>query len=187
MEEIWKDIKGYEGFYQVSNFGNIRSLDRFVYYRNGRKTFIQGKPIKTHVSKDGCARINLSKNGTRITYLLARIVYSAFNLNFDYNDSTLKIYHKNEDQSKNNIENLYVVIVKEIPKIFNNFFYIKGEDKPVICVTTNKKFNSIFEAGEFYKIHYTGISKCCHSLQKYAGKIILDDGTVYKLVWKFIE
>lgn len=37
MEEIWKDVVGYEGLYQVSNLGNIRSVDRVVEYKDGRK------------------------------------------------------------------------------------------------------------------------------------------------------
>ena len=42
-QEIWKDIKGYEGFYQVSNFGRIRSVDRIVITQDGRNVFINLK------------------------------------------------------------------------------------------------------------------------------------------------
>ena len=45
MEEIWVDIKGYEDFYQVSNQGRVRSLDREV-IRNGRVTKLKGKVLK---------------------------------------------------------------------------------------------------------------------------------------------
>lgn len=46
MEEIWKDIVGYEGLYQVSNLGNIRSVDRVVEYKDGRKRHFKSQPIK---------------------------------------------------------------------------------------------------------------------------------------------
>ena len=41
MKEIWKDIEGYEGLYQVSNFGRVKSLDRYV-LRNGNSLFVKG-------------------------------------------------------------------------------------------------------------------------------------------------
>ena len=36
MKEVWKDIKGYEGLYQVSTLGNVRSLPRIIHFRNGK-------------------------------------------------------------------------------------------------------------------------------------------------------
>ena len=41
-EEIWKDIKGYEGYYQVSNLGRVKSLDRYIIDRRGVKLFLKG-------------------------------------------------------------------------------------------------------------------------------------------------
>lgn len=55
MKEIWKDISGYEGYYQVSNKGNVRSLDRIV--SNNNK--INGKIISHWISKEGYRRVNL--------------------------------------------------------------------------------------------------------------------------------
>ena len=43
MEEIWRDIKGYEGYYMVSNLGRVKSLDRYILKSNGRKEFNKGK------------------------------------------------------------------------------------------------------------------------------------------------
>lgn len=44
--EVWKDIRGYENLYQVSNFGNVRSLDRNIMRKNGEKLTIHGKVSK---------------------------------------------------------------------------------------------------------------------------------------------
>ena len=55
MEEIWKDIKGYENMYQISNFGRVKSLPRKY---AGTKTRI----LKPHLEKDGYLRVKLSKN-----------------------------------------------------------------------------------------------------------------------------
>lgn len=56
-QEIWKDINGFEGYYQVSNLGKVRSLDRFI---NGRK--VNGKIIKPFVTKIGYIQTTLYKN-----------------------------------------------------------------------------------------------------------------------------
>ena len=48
MQEIWKDIKGYEGFYQVSNMGRVKSLDREIIYKDGRVYKYNGQIIKTY-------------------------------------------------------------------------------------------------------------------------------------------
>ena len=50
-EEIWKDVEGYEGLYQVSNMGKVRSLDRIVYGKNNTKRNIKG--VTLAVSENG--------------------------------------------------------------------------------------------------------------------------------------
>lgn len=44
--EMWVDVDGYEGIYQISNKGNVRSLDRYVVTKNGRRNFYHGKILK---------------------------------------------------------------------------------------------------------------------------------------------
>ena len=60
MEEIWKDIKGYEGMYQVSDCGNVRSVDRFI-FKKGVKQFLKGKILKPSIVNQYFSVI-LSKN-----------------------------------------------------------------------------------------------------------------------------
>ena len=62
MKEIWKDIKGYEGLYQVSNLGRIKSLKRKVRYQNSFKT-LKERIKGTFIGKQGYLRVELSKNG----------------------------------------------------------------------------------------------------------------------------
>jgi hypothetical protein len=57
----------------------------------------------------------------------------------------------------------------------------------VKCITTNREFNSISEASKFYNINRQDIYNCCKEKQKSGGKIILDHGTEYKLVWRYLE
>ena len=50
MNEVWKDIPNYEGYYQVSSLGRVKSLDRIITYSNGKEVYTKGKIIKQ--SKD---------------------------------------------------------------------------------------------------------------------------------------
>jgi len=62
--EIWKDIKGYEGYYQVSNLGKVKSLDRISTMKNGVKRMKTGRVLKPGLdTKRRYLQVNLSKNG----------------------------------------------------------------------------------------------------------------------------
>ena len=69
MEEIWKDIENYEG-YQVSNFGRVRSLDRY----NSRGYWIKGCILKPIMDKKGYLNVGLSKNNQRKAFKVHRLV-----------------------------------------------------------------------------------------------------------------
>mgnify|MGYP002679946246 CR=1 FL=1 len=94
MGEVWKDIKGYEGLYQVSNLGRVRSLN---YGRSGEtKLLKQG-------TTNGYKRVFLYKNGKGKNYFVHRLVAMAF----IPNPNNLPIInHKDEDSSNNNVNNL---------------------------------------------------------------------------------
>ena len=62
MQEIWKDIEGYEGYYQVSNKGNIRSLDRIIQKSDGVLMLLKGRMMTKRNSTDGYWLAKLSKN-----------------------------------------------------------------------------------------------------------------------------
>ena len=104
MEEIWKDVIGYEGYYQVSNLGNVRSVDRYV-KGNGltaEKQLKKGKMLKQFL-KQGAWSVTLRKEGTykfRYTY---RLVAEAF----IPNDENMKeVNHIDENKSNNMATNL---------------------------------------------------------------------------------
>ena len=61
--EIWKDVVGYEGLYQVSNYGKVRSLDRNIKYKDGRVYYTKGKILKAHLQNNGYLIAHLNKNG----------------------------------------------------------------------------------------------------------------------------
>lgn len=82
MKEIWKDIEGFEGYYQVSNLGRVKSLDREIVFNNGKsekaKTMIRGRILSITKQTQGYSQVGLCKNGTQKSYRLNRLVAKAF-------------------------------------------------------------------------------------------------------------
>ena len=109
MEEIWKDVVGYEGYYQVSNLGRVRSLDRIA--SNGRK--IKGKILSTKVNTPPYyQRVSLSVNGKMKLVQVHRLVAQAFVYNPDPEHKT-QVGHKDESRTNNRADNLEWVTPKE--------------------------------------------------------------------------
>lgn len=103
MEEQWKDIKGYEGLYEVSNLGNVRSLDRTVKRGQGY-TIKEGRVLTPfYEEKKGYYQVVLAKDGKAKTYRVHRLVAVAFLENpNNYTD----VNHKDEVKTNNNVDNL---------------------------------------------------------------------------------
>jgi len=78
MIEEWLDVKDYEGWYQVSNLGNVRSVDRYISYSNGNKRLQKGQILKLNEDKDGYHVVCLIKNGVRKIGKVHRLVSKAF-------------------------------------------------------------------------------------------------------------
>ena len=101
MKEIWKDIKDYEGLYQISSLGNIRSLNRIIKDKN--KTYLlHGKILKLGI-RNKYKVINLHKNNIRKSFQVHRLVAEAFIPN---PDNLAIVNHIDEDPINNNVENL---------------------------------------------------------------------------------
>ena len=75
--EVWKPVKGYEGLYEVSDCGNVRSLDRTVSTTRGTRR-IQGRLLSPKQNTTGYLQVALFKNGTRKEWLVSRLVAEAF-------------------------------------------------------------------------------------------------------------
>ena len=165
MKEIWKDIEGQEGHYQVSNFGRVRSLDFPVW--NGVAWFIKkGKVLKQKESNSGYLCVNLSHKTTYVHRLVAK----AF---VENKHSYPQVNHKDENKHNNYANNLEWCT----PKYNSNFGTgakraankNRGRvvnNKPCINITTGEKFVSATEAKK-----KTGIEvyKCCRGEAKTAG------------------
>lgn len=109
MEEIWKDIEGYEGLYMISSMGRVKSVDRQVrkenYFRTVRENF-----LKQRLGKHGYVQVTLCKDGRMKTYLIHRLVAKAFIPN---PESKPYIDHINTIKTDNRTDNLRWVTRKE--------------------------------------------------------------------------
>lgn len=98
--ETWKDIQGYEGLYQISDLGRVRSLNRKV-KRSGKTMTLQGVVLKPQKSSNGYLFVALSKGGETKQLLIHRLVANAFMPN-----GAGEVNHIDEDKTNNTLSNL---------------------------------------------------------------------------------
>jgi hypothetical protein len=103
MIEEWKPVPGYVGYYEVSNLGKIRSLDRIIICSDGRHRRLRGKLIKPAIDKIGRQTVSLCMNGTHLTQRVHKLVLLAFTAK---RVSNTEGCHNNGDTADNSIENL---------------------------------------------------------------------------------
>lgn len=103
MEEQWKDIKGYEGYYQVSDQGRVRGLDRTVPGGRWGTQFVKGGIISQVVRRDGYPTVHLRKDGKRIKHLVHRLVLEAF---CGKRPEGMEARHLNDDKMDARLKNL---------------------------------------------------------------------------------
>lgn len=103
MKEIWKTVDGYEGYYEVSNLGRVRSLDRVVIDSIGRARHIKGKMKAQNLNTDGYPTVNLSKDGIDKRISVHILVGKAF---VDGYFDCAEINHIDCDRTNNRFDNL---------------------------------------------------------------------------------
>lgn len=154
-KEIWKDIKGYEGLYQVSNTGRVKSLDRIDII--GRK--IKGFYISPKNDND-YQRLNLYKNGNRKTYSIHRLVAEAFIPN---PENKLTVNHINHIRHDNRVDNLeWATYAEQNDKIRNErsgktLKKVWNEKVPDVIIN-GVSYSSIREASRTLNLNKSSIS-----------------------------
>ena len=102
MKEIWKDIKGYEGYYQISSLGRVKSLNRTKKHSYNSIALLKEKYLKPQ-SANGYKFVRLCKGNNVKMKIVHRLVAEAFIPN---PNNYKEINHKDENKSNNNISNL---------------------------------------------------------------------------------
>jgi len=106
--EIWKDIPGYEGLYQASDFGNIKSLSRKIKCKNGKLVLFHGKNITPYINNTGYYKVRLHKKNISKTDYVHRIIMKTFKENKNFH-----VNHMDNNPLNNNINNLEWCTQKE--------------------------------------------------------------------------
>lgn len=157
MIEIWKPIKDFEGFYEVSNIGRVKNIRR-------NKVLVAGK------DKDGYPQVLLCKNGERKCRKIHRLVAIAF---IDNPNQYNCINHKDEIKSNNCVDNLEWCTIK-----YNNTYgtsQSRSAEKrsiPVAQILNNEIiaiYKSAIEANKITGINYSKIRMCCRNERNKAG------------------
>lgn len=149
MEEIWKDIPNYEGYYQVSNYGNFRSLDRIIKYKNSGTRKYPGKSLLTETAKDGYKRIVLMKEGIKKRYQAHRLVTLVFIPN---PENKSMINHIDGDKGNNRVNNLEWctasenIIHADNTGLRNMSKHHPSNAKKIKCLETGEIFISYYQA-----------------------------------------
>ena len=158
MQEVWKDIAGYEGYYQVSNLGKVRNI-KF------------NRELKACFDSYGYLLVVLSKCGKHRTRTVHRLVAETFIPN---EDNLPTVNHKDEDKTNNFVKNLewcdnkyncnYGTRNKKISKrVSKCVIQLSSLGKKI------KQWNSITEASKHTGCNISSISNCCKGKQKTSG------------------
>jgi len=110
--EVWKDVKDYEGKYQISNYGNVKSLSRIMIRGNGSKLTTKERMLKPCLDAEGYFHIGLWNNGKRKTTKIHQLVAIYF-LNHTPCGYRLVVNHKDFNRTNNHIDNLEITTVRE--------------------------------------------------------------------------
>lgn len=172
MQEIWKDISGYEGVYQVSNWGNVKSLERSVNIKSSsKKLFPVKEKILTPSKNTRYCFVTLRKNKKSYRHSVHRLVAEAFipnPLNLP------EVNHKDENKRNNSVDNLEWCT----PKYNANYGtsrerLAKQANIPIAQFSLSgdfiKQYQSALEAESIISIRRTNICKCCKGERRSAG------------------
>lgn len=188
MEE-WKDVKGYEEIYQVSNTGKVRSLDRYVSGKLDSKHLVKGVYFKPQTSHKGYKTVILRKNGKPSTKQVHRLVAESFIPN---PENLPQVNHKDTNKKNNFVENLeWITNYDNMQHAKANGCFGKFTDSQKKAVMKNirkchemqakgviklddfgnvvGKYESIKQAGKENGVNDSKIVMCCKGKRKHAG------------------
>lgn len=176
--EKWLPIKGYENYYEVSNIGRVKSLNRVIIKKNGRRNSVKEKILKQN-KHDGYLYVSLTKNCKYKYLTVHRLVAEAFIPN---SENKPTVDHINTVRTDNRVENLRWCSYKEnnrnelsrkhlsesCKKNRKNGIY-DFFNKRVICVETGEIFESARKASNFLELKQNDVARCAQGKSKTAG------------------
>ena len=181
MKEIWKPVVGYEGFYEVSNIGKVRSLARIVECNDGRKRKLKTRTLRQSCAPSGYYMVTLHKNGKQKSGLVHRLVCEAFIPKPLGKD---EVNHKDENSKNNNATNLEWVTAKEN----NNYGTRQERARKAIVEAQGRAVRQLSRDGELVA-EYESLSAACNATGTHVPNIIKCAKGIYKTaggyIWKY--
>jgi len=188
--EVWKEVKGYEGLYEVNNYGVIRSVKRKHKSKGGKLQNCPSIKLKPIIDVYGYHTCSLSKEGKQVRVRIHRIVAQSFIPN---PENKTQVNHKNGLKYDNSVENLEWNTCKENAVhsfkvlgrksgMFGKFGKCNPNSKPIYKIDNNgnvvKRFDCLIDVkNEGYNI--SNVSQCA------VGRIKKAHGYIWKYVYDF--
>ena len=165
-EEKWKDIKGYEGLYQISSFGRIKTVPHWQTYSNGDKHFYKERIRVPGVGPTGYLSIRLGSKGREAG--VHRLVAETFIPRVPGKND---VNHIDGDKSNNRVDNLEWVDRKENMRHCRKVLKKEtGKAKvPVLCIETGETFESLSEASETKDVNLAHLCQVVNGHRHTAG------------------
>ena len=167
--EIWKPVRGYEGYLEVSNYGNVKMLQRSV--SNGVSTRILKErmlPVRKTSDRYGYAIVGFSIENKTASLVVGRIVYEAFN-NVDL-DIKKVVVHRDGDKMNNRLDNIKVMTRRNIRQV-------KVSKSGFVGVREGTRSKGVYSAsivfeGKTITLHYSESKEECHKIYQLAKAMI---------------
>ena len=170
IKEIWRPIDGFEGLYEVSNLGRVKSCDRFVNSKGGTRLH-KGKVLKQAKDGGGYLQVNLCKDGKPTAVKVHRLVWEGFNGKIP---EGMQVNHIDEDKTNNSLDNINLMTPKQnVNWGTGNERRSKSLSKPIIQYSINGKklaeFDSLSDASNQLNINIGNITSTLKGKRKTAG------------------
>lgn len=176
MREEWRPVKDYEGLYEVSSLGRIKSLERTVWDNRGYYRTVQERILKPQDNGYGYLQVTLCKDGKIKHCYIHKLVASAFIQFVPEANTSYEVDHRNTERTDNKVSNLCFVTSSQNnlnPKTRGRNINNPKRSKPVLAVSKvtgdELKFPSIWEAERQLGIFNSSIVSCCKGKRKSAG------------------
>jgi hypothetical protein len=159
-KEIWKPVKGYEGLYEVSNLGRVKSLERIVKKSDGSKRTVNERILKPAMNSVGYFYIDLSNQGVKKTRKIHQLVAESF-LNHTPCGHKLVVNHINFDRTDNRVQNLEIVTAREnsnrkhltSTSQYTGVYWHKTNKKWCATISVNRKTKHLGRFTDEYQAH----------------------------------